>query len=390
MGLVSGAVFSDLDADGDSDLVLACEWGPLKVFRNERGRLAAWDAPVGTTNAPRSVLSQFTGLWNSVTAADFDGDGRMDLVAGNWGCGTRQQSHRAQPIELWFGDANGDGVTEVAEAYYDTTLKTVVPERQMDFLARGLPFVRTRFATHMQYGRASLVEILGDKAGEMKRLTASWLESVVLLNRGDHFELRVLPVEAQLAPVFGVVARDFDGDGRVDLFLAQNFFGLQPDVPRLDAGRGLLLRGDGRGGFEALTAKTSGLAIYGEQRGAAAADFDRDGRMDLAVSQNGAETKLYRNTTAKPGLRVRLVGLPGNRDAVGAVVRGEVGGVPGPAFEVHSGAGYWSQDSSTQVLGGSPSRVLVRWPNGARTTNAVPVGTREIVIDGSGKPAVLR
>ncbi len=390
VGLVSGAVFSDLDADGDSDLVLACEWGPLKVFRNERGRLAAWDAPVGTTNAPRSVLSQFTGLWNSVTAGDFDGDGRMDLVAGNWGSSTRQQSHRAQPIELWFGDATGDGVTDVVEAYYDTTLKTVVPERQMDFLARGLPFVRTRFATHMQYGRASLTEILGDKAGEMKRLTASWLESVVLLNRGDHFELRALPAEAQLAPVFGVVAQDFDGDGRVDLFLAQNFFGLQPDVPRLDAGRGLLLRGDGRGGFDALTATMSGLAIYGEQRGAAAADFDRDGRMDLAVSQNGAETKLYRNTTAKPGLRVRLVGLPGNRDAVGAVVRGEVDRVPGPAFEVHSGAGYWSQDSSAQVLGGLPSRVLVRWPNGARTTNAVPVGTREIVIDGSGKPAVLR
>lgn len=399
VGLVSGAVFSDLDDDGDPDLVLACEWGPLKVFRNERGCFVSWDAPVkeadvgrSTLNAQRSTLSQFTGLWNSVMAADFDGDGRMDLVAGNWGRNTRQQSHRTQALELWFGDANGDGVTEVVEAYYDPVLKAVVPERQMDFLARGMPFVRTRFATHMEFGRAPLSAVLGDKAGEMRRLTASWLESAVLLNRGEHFELRALPVEAQLAPVFGLVAQDFDGDGRVDLFLAQNFFGQQPDVPRLDAGRGLLLRGDGRGGFEPLSTKVSGLAIYGEQRGAAAADFDRDGRMDLAVTQNGAQTKLYRNATAKPGVRVRLVGLPGNRDAIGAVVRGESRGVAGPAFEVHGGGGYWSQDSATQVLalGDLPSRVMVRWSHGVRTTNDVPVGTREIVLDASGKPPVLR
>lgn len=396
VGLVSGAVFSDLDGDGDPDLVIACEWGALKVFRNERGRMNAWDAPVNversTLNAQRSTLSQFTGLWNSVTVADFDGDGRMDLVAGNWGSGTRQQGHRGQPLELWFGDATGDGVTGVVEAYHDVALNLVVPERQMDFLAHGLPFVRKRFASHIEYGRAGLKEILGEKAGEMRQLTASWLESVVLLNRGEHFELRALPVEAQVAPVFGVVAQDFDGDGRTDLFVAQNFFGLQPDVPRLDAGRGLLLRGDGRGGFKPAGGKESGLLIYGEQRGAAAADFDRDGRMDLAVSQNGAETKLYRNTSAKPGLRVRLIGAPGNRDAVGALLRLEVGGVLGAAQEIQCGAGYWSSDSVVKIFGSNlqAARLQVRWPGGVRTTYDVPAGAREIAIDAAGKPAVLR
>ena len=399
VGLVSGAVFSDLDADGDSDLVLACEWGPLKVFRNERGRLVGWDAPVRVVNverpmlnAQRSVLSQQTGLWNSVTAVDIDGDGRMDLVAGNWGNGTRQQSHRAQPLELWFGDATGDGVTDVVEAYHDTTLKKLVPERQMDFLARGLPFVRTRLASHMQYGRASLWEILGDKAGEMKRLTASWLESAVLLNRGDHFEMQALPAEAQIAPVFGVVAQDFDGDGRVDLFLAQNFFGLQPDVPRLDAGRGLLLAGDGRGGFKPVRGQESGLLIYGEQRGAAAADFDRDGRMDLAVTQNGAETRLYRNATAKLGLRVRLNGLSGNRDVVGASLRLEINGALGAAQEIHCGAGYWSSDSAVRVFGNNlqAARLHVRWPGGVRTTNDVPAGAREVTVGVDGRLSVSR
>ncbi len=392
VGLISGVVFSDLDADGDPDLVLACEWGALKVFRNERGRFTNWDWAVKGADVQRSQLSQLTGLWNSVTAADFDGDGRMDLVAGNWGRGTRQQRHRAQPLELVFGDTNGDGVTEVVEAYHDVARKAVVPERSMDFLARGLPFVRARFASHMEFGRASLSEILGDRERGMRRLTAVWLEGAVFLNRGDHFEVRGLPAEAQLAPVFGVVAQDFDGDGRTDLFLAQNFFGLQPDVPRLDAGRGLMLLGDGRGGFQPVRGQESGLLIYGEQRGAAAADFDRDGRMDLAVAQNGAETKLYRNATAKAGLRVRLIGRPGNRDAAGALLRLEAGGALGSAQEIHCGAGYWSSDGATRVLAtdGVAARLHVRWPGGARTTNDLPAGAREVSVEADGKLALVR
>ncbi len=127
--------------------------------------------------------------------------------------------------------------------------------------------------------------------------------------------------------------------------------------------------------------------IYGEQRGAAAADFDHDGRVDLAVSQNGTETKLYRNATAQPGVRVRLVGAQGNRDAVGASLRVEVGGVLGPAQEIQCGAGYWSSDSAVRVFGNNlqAARLHVRWPGGARTTNEIPSGTREWVVEQGGK-----
>src|SRR4029079_17386752 len=126
-------------------------------------------------------------------------------------------------------------------------------------------------------------------------LEARSLESTIFLNRGDRFEARSLPAEAQFAPAFGICVADFDGDGSDDVFLSQNFFGVRPDTSRYDAGRGLLLRGDGRGGFAAVSGQQSGLMIYGEQRAAAAADYDRDGRIDLAVTQVGAETKLYRN-----------------------------------------------------------------------------------------------
>ena len=394
-GLVSGAVFSDLDGDGDPDLVLACEWGSLKIFRNDAGRLTPWHwqvAGAGPQLLTLQTLNEFTGWWNGVTAGDFDGDGRMDLAASNWGSNTRQQSHRAQPLELIYGDMNGDGTTEVIEAYHDAGLKALVPERQMDFLARSMPFLRTRFDSNMKFGRASVPEILGDKWPTAQRLSASWLESAVFLNRGDRFEVRVLPADAQMSPAFAVCAQDFDGDGRQDLFLSQNFFSAQPDTPRLDAGRGLLLRGDGRGGFQPVPGQQSGLLIYGEQRGAAAADFDRDGRVDIVVTQNGAETKLYRNATAKPGLRVRLSSGAGNRDAVGAVLRVEQGGVPGPASEVHAGSGYWSHDSVMQVMAlrDGPGRLMVRWPGRGATTNDIPSGAREVLVEAGGKLSVVR
>jgi hypothetical protein len=163
--------------------------------------------------------------------------------------------------------------------------------------------------------------VIKDREAKMQKLTASTLETTVFLNRKDHFEARPLPAEAQFTPTFGICVADFDGDGDEDIFLAQNFFAFRVEEARLDAGRGLLLRGDGKGGFEPMPGQTSGIKAYGEQRGAAVADFDHDGRVDLAVTQNGAATKLFRNTHARPGLRVRLVGASGNPDGVGAMLR---------------------------------------------------------------------
>jgi hypothetical protein len=161
---------------------------------------------------------------------------------------------------------------------------------------------------------------------------------------------------------------------------------------RLDAGRGLWLRGTGGGKLEAVPGQESGILIYGEQRGAALGDFDGDGRVDLAVSQNGAETKLYQNVLGKPGLRVRLTGPPGNPDGVGATLRLVFGGRMGAAREIHGGSGYWSQDSVVQVMGcpETPTQIWVRWPGGKTTTNPIPAGAKEIMVDPDGKVAVSR
>lgn len=395
-GLVSGATFTDLTGDGLPELVLACEWGPVRVFRNAAGTLTEWDPPLAWPDEAASSpisrplsLSKLTGWWNSVTAGDFDGDGRMDLIAGNWGRNTKYQAHRSQPLRLYFGDLGGDGNVDLVEAHFDVGLKKYVPERQLDVLASSLPFLRGSFPSHRTFSTAGIADLLGERMAETQVAEAAWLETTVFLNRGERFEARPLPVEAQFAPVFGMCATDFDGDGALDLFLAENFFDAQPETPRYDAGRGLVLRGDGRGSFTPLAGSASGVRIYGEQRGAAVADFDGDGRMDLAVAQNGAETRLFRNRSAVPGLRVRVRASPTNLDGLGTQVRAAFGERLGPVLEVRAGGGYWSQDSSVLVVTGPsrPEALVLRWPGGREARVAVPAGAQEVFVSSDSTTA---
>ena len=386
IGLASSALFSDLSGDGWPELIIACEWGPLRIFQNQNGNFLAWNPKIRWTSEDRLLgslesLGALTGWWNSVAAGDFDADGRMDLVAGNWGRNTFQRQFLKKPLHLHYGDSDGSGNFALVESHFDSGLGKYMPRRDRNFLSAVFPMILDRFPTFTSFSTTGTSELLGTDLPPMRGVEAATLDSIVMFNRGDFFEARPLPPEAQISPVFGIAVGDLDGDGSEDLFLAQNFFGVAPSDSRQDAGTGLWLRGDGKGGFVATSASESGFALYGEARGAALSDFNHDGRLDLVVGQNLGETKLYRNARAVPGLRLILHGSAQNLQAVGATVRAVLdGGGFGPAQEIRIGGGYWSQDSNQLVLGSRAEieAVDIRWPGGIN--ERVPVPKSAIVI----------
>jgi hypothetical protein len=381
IGLVSGAAFGDLDGDGHPDLALAVEWGPVRVFRNHNGRFEDMTAEWG--------LADRTGWWTGITMGDFDADGKLDLAVGNWGRNSIYEIYRdvgppkgATPsprLRLVYGQWNDDGTVEMVEAWQRG--QDWLPVRSQLWFASGFPALASQFPTHQAYGKATVEQLLGPRQEKAKVLEATELASGIFLNRGSHFDWVPLPREAQMAPVFSINVGDFDGDGLEDLFLSQNFFGTPSDLSRDDGGRALWLRGSGRGTFIAADASVTGIQVHGEQRGAALADFNHDGRVDVVVSQNNAATRMYVNQRGQRGLRLALNGPSANPDSVGAQLRLQYAdGRAGPCRTIQAGSGYWSQDGPVQVLGlaGPPVALWIRWPNGKEQTVRLQDQTRDI------------
>lgn len=373
LGMVSAALFADIDGDGDADLIVAIEWGTIRVFRNDAGRFLP---------AEYDGLSQTYSRWNGLATGDLDGDGRLDIVATSWGRNTDHAATPVRPLLLYVGLYPGRGRPDFLMAQEDPRIRGVAPLVTFDRLTEALPAVGIRIRSFHAYADASIEQVLGSAANTFTKLGATTLDHIVFLNRGTRFEARPLPAEAQWAPAFYAGVADFNGDGNEDVFLSQNFFATDIATPRYDAGRGLLLLGDGTGALHSMSGAESGVQMYGEQRGAAYADFDGDGRLDLAVSENAAPTRLFHNTGATPGLRVRLLGPPGNPTLVGTQMRLRYGNRSGPVREVQAGSGYWSQNGAIQVLGrqAGPTALWVRWPGGREQVVPLEPDQRELSI----------
>lgn len=372
-GLVTSALASDVDDDGWIDLVVALEWGGIRVFRNNRGReLVDASRELGFESAG-------TGMWNSIASGDFNNDGRLDYALGNLGLNTTLGDARGGPLQLYPGKFAGPGEKQLALAVHEAGATRPVASRGE--MAAKIPQVLRRFPSNNRYAAATLGEILGaDSLAKADVLEAGELRSGVLLSQpSGGFEFKALPRYAQVSPIQGMVAADFDGDGNSDLLVVMNSYAPIPAIGRWDSGLGCLLRGDGRGGFAVVPADRSGWVVPGNAKALAIVDLDGDARPDAVVTRNNEPGLAFRNARSDSNVNVavRLRGRGGNPDAIGARVSLTLSGETRQLSEVCAGGGYASQSSAAaffsvprDAIGGAKLRV--RWPSGASTEVAYP------------------
>ena len=258
VGMVTDAVWRDLDGDGRPDLILVGEWMPITIFRNTRaGKFERLNV---------RGLEKSNGWWNRIVAGDFTGDGRIDFIVGNMGLNGRLRATPTEPTTMYVKDFANNGFVEQIITTYTNGVS--YPITMHDELIQAIPSTRERFPTYKSYARKTINDIFSRaELSDAVVKDAYTFATALVRNNGDgSFSVLPLPTQAQLAPVYGILALDVDGDGRTDLLLAGNFDGVQPELGRMSESYGVLLRGDGQGGFRAMSSARSGFMVPGQTR----------------------------------------------------------------------------------------------------------------------------
>ncbi len=361
-GMVSSLGWADVDDDGLPDLLLAVEWGPVRILRNDQGRRL-----VDATEA--MGLGDCLGWWNSVLAVDVDQDGDLDLVAGNAGRNHKYKADPEHPTALYVGDFDGNGSCDLIEAKYEGD--RLLPVRGRSCSSQAMPHLAQKFPTYRSFAQSVLGEIYPQEdLAKARVLQANCLESVLWRNDGaGKFTREALPWLAQSAPVYGLVSVPLGQDGALHVLGAQNSSAPEPETGRMAGGLGFVLRE----GTTWVEPRQSGLVLADDGRAAVVGDFDGNGRPDVALARSGGDLQVLGSSGA-PGLRVRLHGLPGNPTAIGARVTVTAGDGRQMVAEVTAGHGYLSQSTARIWLAGSGwERIDVRWPDGKVTGLPLPV-----------------
>lgn len=332
IGMVCDALFSDFDNDGQTDLVLTGEWMPIIFLKNTNGKFE------NVTQG--SGISDKYGLWNSIAAGDFRHTGRTDYIVGNVGLNTLYQASNQYPVYVTAGDFANSGGYEVIPSLFlpdrNGELKEF-PANGRDDIIERLPALKKQFPDYSSFATATMDQIIPeDKRKGAIRLKANTLQSCYIRNDGGgKFTMMPLPKEAQISVLNGMLVDDFDGDGNLDVLLNGNDFGTDISIGRYDAFNGLLLKGDGMGGFTAISILQSGIYIPGNGKALVKLTGTK-GNYLVAASQNKNVLKLF-----ELNKNIRIVKM--NPDDVSAIIHFNNGKIQKEEF--YYGSSFLSQSA---------------------------------------------
>lgn len=257
-GMITAAVWMDLDGDKHPELIIAGDWMPVRFF--------SWHAEKFNEITQKTGLTDNRGMWRSLVAADADGDGDPDLIAGNLGMNCKYHLSARQPMKLFAKDIDGNGSLDPVPFYYireRTGEKRLYPAVNRDALAEQVPAIKKQFLQHATWATATFDDLFTDKKNLLE-LTCEETAHCWFENKGNgQFIKHLLPPEAQFAPVNAILCKDLDQDGHPDLLLAGNEYQTEVSTGRYDASYGLFLKGTGKG-FVAIPPVKSGFIINGD------------------------------------------------------------------------------------------------------------------------------
>jgi hypothetical protein len=258
IGMVTDAVWHDLNGDGTEELIVVGAWMPIRIFENSGGRLRDvtehyFDRPYG-------------GLWNTVLVEDLNHDGIADLIAGNLGLNSQIKAGANQPAELYYADFDDNGSVDPILSFF--IQGTSYPYVTLDELRQQLPTIASRFPSYRAYADAETRDLLTTaNRKKAQKLEATLLETSLFMGtKAGRFERRALPIEAQFAPVFTITTLDYDRDGHTDVLLGGNINDGRIRLGKYDANYGVLLRGRPNAAFEYVPQHESGLSLRGDVR----------------------------------------------------------------------------------------------------------------------------